>query len=245
MRGRAIESFMRRAGVVALALALPILAGCIQAVPPTAERATASGDPCSAEPLEPFDAALEEASDATSIAFSGRVVDISVPDSFGRTHYRIVGPDGVERRVVCSIPDASLPVAVGASYDFRIERIGGSPSASALVIRDGSGLLFAGASDQSIGGHVLVGGVPDFALDLQTTGCTSRASGECYSGIENRTLRVAHDGQTTTLAQREEVRMGTFDVRCLIAQHVDYDGRCPDFALHSVSYTIARVPAAR
>jgi hypothetical protein len=43
-----------------------------------------------------------------------------------------------------------------------------------------------------------------------------------------------------TLHQGESAQIGSYEIRCLIAQQVTYRAGCADFALHAVSYTIVR-----
>jgi len=78
-----------------------------------------------------------------------------------------------------------LPIAEGRSYEIQVDFFGGAPPASAIVLRDSTGLLFAAATDQSIGGHVLRNGLPEFRLELVESDCPSRASDRCYDSIAN------------------------------------------------------------
>lgn len=196
-----------------------------------------SADPCVAEPLAAFDASLDIPMSESAVEFEGVLEAVDPVDEFGRVSYRFTSAAG-PRRVM--VRGGTLPLRAGASYQVRVERVGGSPPASGLLIQDGGGLVFAAASDQTIGGHVLGGGVPGFALRLEDAGCASRGAGECFRAAVNRVLRVQHGDASATLHHGDGARLGAFDVRCRVAQQVDYGGGCPDFALHAVSFTIAR-----
>ncbi len=107
--------------------------------------------------------------------------------------------------------------------------------------RDGETLVFAGASDQGIGSHVLAGGIPGFDFELLAPTCASRAEGNCFDAVFNRPLRVSHGGEHVELFQGGSAQLAGYEVQCRIAQQVTYSGRCADFAVHAVSYTIARL----
>src|SRR5262249_29454383 len=102
------------------------------------------------------------------------------------------------------------------------------------------GLLFAGASDQRLGDHVLKDGVPDFALELRPPDCPARPAGACYESITNRPLRVSHGGRPADLLPRQSGRVGPYRVTCLVAQAVVYRSGCADAGLPAVSYLIVR-----
>jgi hypothetical protein len=232
--------------IVVLAFVVPVI-GCRQPAVPThgdardagsgVEVQRTDGAPCSAEPREPFDVTLETPMSDTSLEFAGILEAIEPADPDGRVSYRITAAGASHRLMVRG---ATLPLHTGGAYEARIERVGGSPPASGLLIRDATGLVFAGASEQRIGAHVLTGGVPGFTLQLETTNCPSRAQGDCFRSAVNRALAVAHGDARATLYHGDVARFGDFEVRCLIAQDVDYGGRCPDFAFHAVSFTVAR-----
>ncbi|MBI3539533.1 MAG: hypothetical protein HY076_04615 [Candidatus Eisenbacteria bacterium] len=222
-------------------IALLSAAGCHDAAAPQqdARRGAATADPCAVEPLEAFDASIDGGGGIPAASFAGRVAEISPTDGFGRTTYRIVESGGAEHHLVLR-DEGPSPVRVNGSYDFHIERVAGTPGASALLVRDGQGLVFAGASDDGIGAHVLAAGVEGFTLRLDPVSCASRGSGDCYRAAINRALAVGHNGAAASLYPRDEADLGAYHVRCLIAQQIEYAG-CPDFALHGVSFTITRV----
>lgn len=228
---------------VSIAAIVVLAAGCRQPAVPDADPVTRDGegrgrtaDACTAEPLVAFDASLDVPMSETTLEFEGVLESSDPADEFGRVSYRFTSSGGPRRLVVRG---ATLPLRDGASYAVRVERVGGSPPASGLLVRDANGLVFAAASDQTIGGLVLAGGVPGFALRLENSTCASRGAGECFRAAVNRPLRVQHGDASATLHHGDVARLGAFDVRCLIAQQVEYGG-CPDFALHAVSFTIAR-----
>lgn len=228
------------AALVMLVLAVP---GCNEPASPRGQiqAKSSAAEPCAAEPLAPFDCAQEGALSQTSIHFSAQVVSIAAPDELGRWFYFLREASGMEHRLVVQAPDPGLPVVTGQTYDFEVERVGGMPAASALLVRDPNGLLFAGASDQGVGDHVLRGGVPEVALQLLPSRCASRAQGDCFDAAFNRALEVSRGGEHVELFQGDRVSLGGYEVHCLIAQQVSYNARCRDFALVGASYTIARV----
>jgi hypothetical protein len=227
------------AALVGVVLAVP---GCNEPASPRGQiRAKSSAaEPCAAEPLAPFDCAEEGGASQPSIRFSGQVASIAAPDEFGRWRYVVREASGTEHRLLVQAPDAGLPVVIGQTYDFELERVGGMPVASALLVRDAEGLVFAGASDQGVGDHVFKNGVPEVALQLLPSRCASRAQGDCFDAVFNRALQVSRAGESVEIYQGGRVSLGGYEVRCLIAQQVSYNTRCRDFALVAVSYTIAR-----
>jgi hypothetical protein len=214
--------------------------GCNEPASPR-RLGTSAVDPCLAEPLAPFDCALEGGMSGISIRFSGRVTGIEPADEFGRVHVVVREASGTDRRLTIQAPVQALPVANGGTYDFEIDRVGGMPTATGLIVRDDAGLVFAAASDQGIGDHVLAKGVPGITLALAASDCPSRPHDACVESVVNRTLRVSTAGKDAALHNGESATLGGYAVRCLIAQQVKYSNRCSDFALFEVSYTIARV----
>jgi len=217
--------------------------GCNQPSSPRGQAGTttAGAEGCQAEPLAPFDCSIEGGMPGTQAHFSGKVTDIEPADGFGRLHYLVQEAAGSEHRLAFQAAGQALPVEKGGTYEFEIERVGGSPTAGSLIVRDQEGVLFAGASDQGIGSHVLAGGVPGFTLGLAATDCPSRPHDPCVEAVYNRTLQVAFaGGQQAALFNGETATLGGYTIRCLIAQDVKYGGHCPDYALYGVSYTIAR-----
>jgi hypothetical protein len=223
-----------------LVLAVP---GCNEPASPRGQFRAKSlaAEPCAAEPLAPFDCAPEGGTSQVSIHFSAQVASIAVPDEFGRRLYVVREASGMEHRLAVQAPDPGLPVVTGQTYEFELERVGGMPAASGLIVRDPEGLVFAGASDQGVGDHVFRDGVPEVALQLLPSRCASRAQGDCFDAVFNRALEVSRGGEQVELFQGGRVSLGGYEVRCLIAQQVKYNTRCRDFALVAVSYTIARV----
>src|SRR5258706_4496208 len=228
------------AGVMTAIVAFTV--GCNEPASPRqqAQPRSSAAEPCSAEPLAPFDCAPEGALSETSQRFSGTLTAIEAPDDMGRRFFVVRDPAGAVHRLALQPADLELPLAVGHVYDFEVDRVGGMPPASGLIVRDGDGVVFAGASDQGIGGHVLTGGVPGIGLELLAPTCPSRAAGECFESVFNRALKVTRGGESVELHQGESAQLGGYEVHCRIAQQVKYSARCADFAVHAVSYTIAR-----
>lgn len=215
--------------------------GCNEpAAPATHHSGNSASDACSVEPLTAFDAS-EVGVYAPTTSIAGTMQQLAQPDEFGRMVMTVLDGSGTQRRLALTLPEgSSVPVAPGSKVTIHLERVGGSPPAASLVIEDDAGLLFAGASDQAIGAHVLQGGISGFTFELLDEGCASRAHDTCLASVANLGLRVTHGTDTATLHHRDTATLGGFDVRCLVAQHATYTGQCPDFALAGVSYTIAR-----
>jgi hypothetical protein len=154
--------------------------------------------------------------------------------------YVIRDANGAERRLVYRAPGGPLPLNEGASYEFQVDYVGGAPAVSGLLIHDGTGLLFAGASDQKIGAHVLKEGVPSFTIALLPPDCSSRGSDTCYDAITNVPLQVRAQGASVELHNGESGNLGSYRVTCLAAQAVAYNSRCADAGVPAVSYVIAR-----
>jgi len=235
---------------LAPALVMAVLVTAVLAIPgcnePASPRAQLQGrsvaaDRCTAQPLAPFDCAEIGGTFQTSLRFSGTVAAIEAPDEFGRWHIGVREPSGAEHRLAYQAPDQPPPVETGHAYDFEIDRAGGMPPASGLIVRDAEGLVFAGASDQGIGDHVLAGGIPGVGLRLLPPACASRGAGDCFEAAFNQALEVSRADERVELVQGERVTLGGYDVRCLIAQQVKYNTRCRDFAMVAVSYTVARM----
>jgi hypothetical protein len=175
------------------------------------------------------------------VRFTGTVSSVvpgPAPDTY---RYVIREAAGAERRLAYRAPGGPLPVKEGDAYDFQVDYVGGAPAASGLLIRDRRGLVFAGATDQRLGDHVLKEGVPDFALELRPPACPSRPAGTCYESVTSRPLRLTHGGRPADLLQGQSARLGPFRVTCLTAQSVVYRSGCADAGLPAVSYLIARL----
>jgi hypothetical protein len=229
--------------VVPMALAFALCgASCNEpAAPTTHHSGNSPSDACSVEPLMPFDAS-EMGVYAPTTSIAGTMQELAQPDEFGRTVMTVLDGSGARRRLALTLPEgSSVPVAPGSRVTIHLERVGGSPPAAALVIEDDAGLLFAGASDQAIGAHVLQGGITGFTFELLDQGCASRAHDSCIASVTNLALKATRGADSATLHHRDTATLGGFEVRCLVAQHATYTGQCPDMALQGVSFTIARV----
>lgn len=231
---------MARFGIAAALVAFTM--GCNEPASPRPQQTTrpSAAEPCSAEPQAPFDCAVEGAPSDPSLHVTGQVTAIEAPDDMGRRHIAVSERTGTVYRLAVQPSDLELPLETGHTYDFELDRVGGMPPASGLIVRDADGIVFAGASDQGIGMHVLTGGVPGVGLELLAPTCPSRGAGECYDAVFNRALKLTLGGETVELHQGESVQLGGYVVHCRIAQQVKYSARCADFAMHAVSYTIAR-----
>jgi len=237
-RTAAIRRLGRLACIIGLAsLGLPS-GGCNEPASPRAGPARVQQEePCQAEPLEAFDAS-EIGSTGGSASFTARVTGIEAPDEFGRVAVALEEKSGTPHRLSLRLGAATNPLLAGSEYDFALERVGGTPPASALVVRDASGLVLAGATDQGIGAHVLAGGVPGFALELLASTCASRPHDACVEAAFNLPLRVSHGGASATIYQGSDAVLEGYQVRCLVAQRVQYSSRCADYALPGVSWII-------
>jgi hypothetical protein len=233
---RMAKSWQERCLFLAAALAILPVQGC----------APKSGPKdCFREPASAMTVYVDSRSPTPS-RFRGTVTEIDTAAADGFVVVTVRDSLLVERKIHVSAAGSSLPLRKGPAYDFQIESVGGFPSASGLIVRDSTGILYAGASDQTVGGHVLKDGVPGFALTLESAGCPSRPHDDCYDGLYNLRLSVTHAGQTIRLMHPETGRVDAYAITCLVAQRVDYNGKCADAGLQGVSWTIERTnPAAR
>jgi hypothetical protein len=199
------------------------------------------GRGCQAEPLGQMTAFLEEDAAPLTVRLTGTVVALSTGPAKDAYRYVIRDAAGAERRLAYRAPGGPLPVKEGSTYDFQVDYVGGAPAASGLLIRDRSGLVFAGATDTRLGSHVLKEGLPDHTLALFPSGCPSRQATECYESITNQILRVSHSGRTADLFNGQTARLGPYRITCLTAQAVTYRARCADAGLPAVSYLVSRV----
>jgi len=237
----------RRLSAGLATLAFLLVPGCNDPAAPGAHaiHTTTPQESCEAAPLEAFDAYDAGALGSTGARFDARVSAIGDPDAFGQTAIVLRNADGTEHRLVLRLGGDAAPIQPGAEYTFDLQHIGGSPPASALVVRDAEGLVFAGATDQTLGAHVLAQGIPGFALALLDPTCASRPHDDCVEALFNLPLQVTTGGASATLYNGQSAELGGYTVRCRVAQSARYSGRCPDYGLPGVSYTIARNPPVR
>jgi hypothetical protein len=195
---------------------------------------------CRAEPLGQMTAFLEEDAAPFTVRLTGTVVATSAGPAKDAYRYVIRDVGGAERRLAYRAPGGPLPVKEGSAYDFQVDYVGGAPAASGLLIRDRTGLVFAGATDTRLGSHVLKEGLSDLALALVASGCSSRQATECYESITNQVLRVTLSGRTADLSNGQSAHLGPYRITCLTAQAVSYRARCADAGLPAVSYLVSR-----
>lgn len=207
---------------------------------------SAADDPCGAPAAPPFTLVAEgPVTPPPRLTLAGRVTEArwrSAPRGFD-LELRDAG--GAAWRLRLDAPVDSLPAAWLVGDSIRAEIVAGWPAAVGLRITDEEGLVLAGASDQSVGGHVLADGLPGLDLSLDPADCPPRADGECIESAENfrLTVREKKDGQTAALMNGESARLGSLRVSCLIAQRVRYDPRCADAASPAVSWCLWREAA--
>ena len=237
----------RRLATGLAALVLVLVPGCHDPAAPGAHetRTVTPQESCEAAPLEAFDAYDAGALGSTGSRFDARVSAIGDPDAFGQTAVVLRGADGSEHHLVLRLGGDSTPLQPGAEYTIDLQHIGGSPPASALVVRDADGLVFAGATDQTLGAHVLAQGIPGFRLALLDPTCAGRPHDDCVEALFNLPLQVTIGGASATLYNGQSAELDGYSVRCRVAQSARYSGHCPDYALPGVSYTIARIPPTR
>jgi hypothetical protein len=199
------------------------------------------GRACEAEPLGHLTAFLEEPAPPLSARLTGTVVTSSPGPAPDEYRYVIRDAAGSERRLTYRAPGGPLPVKVGTAYEFQVDHVGGAPPASGLLIQDRSGLVFAGATDQRLGSHVLKDGLPDLALSPMPPACPSRPTGTCFEAIRNQPLRATYSGRSVDLVHGQSARLGPYRITCLTAQSVTYRPSCADAGLPAVSYLVVRV----
>ena len=200
----------------------------------------ADGIDCGAEPSGSFQVFVADPGARSPVRLRGRIASSHGPDVNGFSSILVLDLEGSSHRIAYTSPVDPLPPPGGTEYEIEIEWIGGFPSTSALSIRDAAGLVFAAASDQTVGGHVLRQGLPGFSFALVDAGCPSRRSDRCYRALVNRALEVGFQGATVRLGHGSTGRLGPYRVSCLTAQRVEYDPACKDAGLHALSWSVVR-----
>jgi hypothetical protein len=224
---------LRAAATLAIALALALTtAAC--------GSDSATGPACKAEPTGSILAFFQTPGEGGSRSVRATVLETRNLDG-GVLQVMLRDSSGVADSLRFRAPDISLPLEPGETYDIQVDFYGGFPSASGVLVRDARGLLFAAATDQAIGGHVLKNGVTGFSLEIVDSGCRPRQRGQCWRSITNTILRVVHEGETRDLFHGDSATLGSFRVTCLTAQDVVYTDECADAGLVGISYAIARV----
>ncbi len=215
--------------------------GCLPRDKPTTTAPQSGVDRCGAVAL-PRMVVFERAPlDVGTWTFRATLQAVIPPPDSGLTDLVLAESGGGRRQVAFASPTGLPPVNEGESYAFRLDYVGGAPDATAIVIRDGEGLLYAAATDQRPGAAVLRDGLPGFTLSLLPAECGSRLESECYEAVRNLGLAVEHAGRRVVLFQGESAVLDDYRVDCLIAQEVTYSSRCADAGLPGVSYVITRL----
>ncbi len=239
---------MKRAPSPRLALGLSVGALVLALAPATSS--CQDRDPaCNREPAGSLTAYILPAPPAMHFAGTVRVLSVGA-----------VGEDGMQRAVVrdtaaagldtlvygapAAAGVAPLPLSEGELVGLVVDYVGGFPSASGILITDGSGVRLAGASEQRPGMTVLTGGIPGWTVEMLPATCDSRLQNDCYDSVTNAPLRLASGGDSVTLYQGESADLGVWRARCLTSQVVSYNSRCTDAGLVGVSYVIARRDSA-
>lgn len=212
--------------------------GCEADVVPT--NIVLSGQRCQALPLEPVHVMLAGKTEpVSSTRFAGKVLSLSGPDKLGNVRITIQSSNGTDRVLVCRIAGALLRLEQKKTYEFQVDYAAGTPTLSGLLIHEGGNLLFAAASNQRPGYHVLKEDF-GFKVELLSTACPSRQQDRCYEAIRNGVLRVTRGDTSVDLVNGESAPLAGFRVHCLTAQHVAYRKGCADAALVALSYAIVR-----
>lgn len=224
------------------------------AVAPAADSSPAPADPgagCAAEPLgevrvflDPGRAAAGGAGKmsapapaAPSVVFEAVVASIAPPDGGG---FVTVALRDEARNLRFHSPLGPPPLRLGERYRLRVDYEPGYPPASALLVWDSEGLLYAAASDERPGATVLKDGVPGFALRLLPATCDSRPHDRCFEALRNAPLEAAFGGRSVTLHNGGVADLGAYRVTCLTAQAIAYSSRCQDAGRIALSYVIER-----
>ncbi len=202
-----------------------------------------SGTQCRDEPLGSVSAWVEGDGSMQPIRFSGTVESVSAAEAGGGWVVSISDDGGGKRSIRFQAPGIALPVETGRHYRFEVQQAGEAPPASAVIVWDDEGLLFAGASDWEIGRNVARDGVPGFEIAKVASDCGDRSHGTCYDGLKNAVLKVIAPEESVTLYHGETAELGSYKVTCLTCQDVVYNDSCADAGLISVSYVIVRRPA--
>jgi hypothetical protein len=203
------------------------------------ELAQTAYSSCTSEPTGAVFAAFENESDVDVLRITGTVK--SVTPKGESYHDRIVVATGGRRTVVLfSAPDRQLPVVESQEYTFEIQHKPGWPTACSIIVSDDKGMLFAGATDWSLGANVLPNGPAGFKLGAAPEDCESRPHNSCYESVTNTALDVSLSGESVTLFHGESRRLAGYEVTCLTSQAVVYTSDCADAGLTGVSYMIER-----
>jgi hypothetical protein len=133
-----------------------------------------------------------------------------------------------------------VPLRIGDLVTVTLDHVGGWPTVQGILITDGIGVLFAAASDDRPGGHVLKDGLPGFTLELLPPTCDSRPHNDCYDSIRNAPFRVTHGSDSVTVYHGESADIDPWVVHCFTAQAVEYNSNCADAGLIGLSYAVAR-----
>ena len=219
------------------------LAGCRSDT--STNEDTVSGRDCSAEPLAPVNVFPASQDPPLNQSFEAIAVAIGAVSDLGFQSITFETTEGDSVAITFGELPRDLPLEEGRTYTVRLDYRPGFPSSCGIIIGDESGLLFAGASDQRIGGSVLSEGVPGFELELLELECASRPTGDCYEALRNLALRVTHENEQTVIPHGEYTQAGPYEVTCHVAQDVDYSDACADAGLHRVSYSIVRLDPSR
>jgi len=222
-------------------LALVALAGChdgrvtkVVQAPPVSAR-------CQAEPVGNVTAFLAEPNEIGAFRLAGTLGAFPGPSSNGLSQLVIHDAQGADHVLAYEVPGSALPIQPGGAYTFVIEHVGRFPPASALLISDAKGLLFAGVSDIAVGGMVLTSGIPGFSFALLPSSCESRSHSECLESLRNAPLRVTRGGESVDLFNGESAELGGYRVTCLTAQELVLSNQCADAGMICVSYTLRRI----
>lgn len=219
--------------ISAITLVLILIGGC-------REIAQTSQSGCAAEPVGTVFAAIENESSIDVLRFTG-IVESVTPKGDGYHDRIVVVSDDRRYTVLFAAPDKPLPVVASQPYAFEIQHKPGFPTTCSIIVSDEKGMIFAGATDWSLGANVLPDGPSGFELAAGPTECESRPHSACYESITNSPLSVSSGGDSVTLFHGESGSLAGYVVTCLSCQDIVYTSTCADAGLNGVSYIIERV----
>lgn len=221
-----------------------LLLGCgAPLIEPDGAAAAVRANRCEAQPAKTFRAFIEGAQSPTET--DATVIGHVVLDSPARHRYLLRDASGAESRLTV-MGDQPVPgIEEGKSYSFRVDYVGGSPTASGIIVRDQDGILFAALTDGRIGSHVLKEGIPDFEVAMKPPECAGRAHGSCLESAVNLPVEIRSGASAAILYHGESAILGRYTVSVLTAQKVKYSRHCKDAGVSGISFTIARSEPAK
>jgi hypothetical protein len=181
-----------------------------------------------------------------SLRFEGTIVARIPRDDLGFRRLRLRDDVGKIWVMAYDLPTAvglDLPVRDGQRYDFTVDYAAGSPAAGGLIVREGGALVFAAASDQRLGEHVLRDGIEPFHVEQLPPSRDGCSDDRCIEAIRNCAMRFTIGGVSVELFQGASGALGEYRAVVLAAREVTYRAECADAGVVGLSYAVTRTRA--